>query len=240
MVETNDNYILAVDTATPCSTVALTWGTREEGRVLAASSASSSVTHSRRLLVAIDRLLTDCGIEAAAIKGYAVGLGPGSFTGLRIGMATVKGLAAAAGRPLHGVSTLDMIAAGVNEPGPLRVVLDARKKEVYTALYQPDADGRPVRITPIIVVSPQQLARQITEPVLMVGDGLFVYKDLWRSELGELVRFAPVHQWSPNAAILGLLAGEQLARGESLDLGSAVPLYVRASDAELNLKMPGG
>lgn len=239
MAATDNNYILAVDTATPCSTVALTCGTREAGIVLAASSASSSVTHSRRLLVAIERLLADCGIATAAIKGYAVGLGPGSFTGLRIGLATVKGLAAAADRSLYGLSTLDMIAAGVNVPGPLRVVLDARKKEVYTALYLPDKEGRPARATSIAVVSPQQLVRQITEPVLLAGDGLFAYRDFWRSELGDLVRFAPVHQWSPNAAILGLLAGEQLARGESLDLGSTVPLYVRASDAELNLKMPG-
>jgi len=105
-------YILAVDTATPCSTVALTKGTRSDGRVLGTISVSSSITHSRRLLVALDRLFADCGLAKEEVDGFAVGLGPGSFTGLRIGMATVKGLAVAADKPLFGVSTLDVVAAG--------------------------------------------------------------------------------------------------------------------------------
>lgn len=234
-----ENVILALDTATPCSTVALVSGTRAEGRVLASLSVSSSVTHSRRLLVAIERLLDDGGIAKTDIQGFAIGLGPGSFTGLRIGMATVKGLATAAGKPLYGVSTLDVIAAGCTGGGRLIcAVLDARKKEVYTAFYRCDDLGIPRRVSEIAVLAPEKLVELISEPVLMVGDGLFAYKSLWQTELGERMRCAPVHHWSPSAAILGLLAGEMRAQNQPLATASAVPLYVRASDAELNLKMP--
>ena len=228
-------YILSVDTATPCSTVALTTGTRADGRVLALLSISSNVTHSRRLLVAIDHLLTDSGIAREEISGFAVGLGPGSFTGLRIGMATVKGLAAAAQKPMYGVSTLDIIVANCSNPRLICSVLDARKKEVYAAFYRCDEAGIPRRITDIAALSPEKLAAGITEPVLMVGDGLLAYRHYWQSVLGGMLTVAPAQHWSPSAATLGLLAGELATGNRSLDIAAAVPLYVRASDAELNL-----
>jgi tRNA threonylcarbamoyladenosine biosynthesis protein TsaB len=230
-------YILAIDTATPCSTVALTTGTRNDGKVLAMLSLSSNVTHSRRLLTSIDRLLVDTGIEKDEISGYAVGLGPGSFTGLRIGMATVKGLAAAAEVPLYGVSTLDIIAANCSDTRLICSVLDARKKEVYASFYRCDRAGRPQRVSDIIAVSPEVLAERIDEPVLMVGDGLSAYATLWRSTLGDKITIAPAQLWSPSAATLGLIAGEGAETDTFLDIASAVPLYVRASDAELNLQM---
>ncbi len=233
----NQKYILAIDTATPCSTVALTNGTRNDGSVIAMLSLSSNVTHSRRLLTSIDHLLSDTGIAKDDISGYAVGLGPGSFTGLRIGMATAKGLAAASGVPLYGVSTLDIIAANCSDTRLICSVLDARKKEVYASFYRCDVAGRPHRVSDIIAVSPEMLADCIEEPVLMVGDGLSVYGELWRSALGDKITIAPAQLWSPSAATLGLLAGEDALAGTSLDVASAVPLYVRASDAELNLQM---
>ena len=229
-------FVLAIDTATPACTVALTTGGRDQGQVLAHQALSSRVTHSRRLLGAIDRLLTESGVERESIGGYAIGLGPGSFTGLRIGMATVKGLAAAAGVPLYGVPSLDIVAAGcIGGSTPICAAIDARKNEVYAAWYEGDDHGRCRRITPIGAYSPSALARKINSPMVMVGDALRAYGDYWRSELGELACIAPAHLWSPSAATLGLLAGEQAIRGESLDLASTVPLYVRASDAELNL-----
>ena len=206
---------------------------------MAQYAVASGVTHSRRLLVAIERLLTDTGIARESFVGYGVGLGPGSFTGLRIGMATVKGLAAAAQKPLYGVATLDLIAAGCGPVDmPVCAVLDARKKEVYAAFYHLDQYGSAHRQSEIVVLPPEQLAEQISEPTLMVGDALFVYRQLWQQRLGELVRFAPVQCWSPSAAILGLMAGELAEQNGSLDVARAVPLYVRASDAELSLKSP--
>lgn len=236
-MSSEQKYILSVDTATPCSTVALTIGTRLEGRVLGSLSISSNVTHSRRLLVAIDRLLADTGILKEDIYAFAVGLGPGSFTGLRIGMATVKGLAAAAGKPMYGVSTLDITVANCSDSRLICSVLDARKKEVYAAFYRCDDAGIPRRVTEIVAVSPEILIRGIDEPILMVGDGLIAYRGYWQSVLGDALKVAPAQLWSPSAATLGLLAGEMDEVNQSLDVATAVPLYVRASDAELNLKI---
>ena len=135
-MDSRQSLILAMDSATACSSVALTCGTRQDGRVAASLSLTGNVTHSRRLFSAIDYLMKEAGVNWAAIAGIAVSLGPGSFTGLRIGLATAKGLAAAAGKLLFGVSTLDSLAAKCSTEKLVCAVLDARKKEVYAALYR--------------------------------------------------------------------------------------------------------
>lgn len=237
MIATADDILLAIDTATPVASVALTRGGRGLGQVLSCLSFSSSITHSRRLLKMIETMLAESGIGKDQIKGIAVGLGPGSFTGLRIGLATAKGLAAAGAVPLYGASSLDMLAAGCCSDRLICVVVDARKKEVYTAFYRSEAGGFPVRISAMAVVSPEALGKSLREPVLMIGDALLSYGEMWQTMSGDLVSFAPVQLASPSAATLGLLAGEQRLKGISLDLAAAVPIYVRSSDAELNLQI---
>jgi len=232
-------YILAMYTATSCCTVALTSGKRQGGRVLAELSLSGKITHSRRLLLNIDRLLKDTGLAWQQISAIAIGLGPGSFTGLRIGMATAKGLAAAAAKPLVGVSTLDMLAAQCSSPLLIGSVLDARKKEVYAAFYRCGAEGLTCRITEPVVIAPTVLAREIREEVLLVGDGVVLYHDIFAEALGARLSVAPSPLHEPSAAVLGLLAGEKLLQGATLDVDAASPLYVRASDAELNLGNQG-
>ncbi len=228
-------YVLALDTATPCSSVAITAGTRYDGEVLASLGLTGKVTHSRRLLSAIDWLMKESAISWPDIGGIAVGLGPGSFTGLRIGMATAKGLAAAAGKVLLGVSTLDSLAARCGSAGLICAVLDARKKEVYAAFYRCNRYGFTERIGEPAVIAPARLAAAIDEPVLLVGDGARVYGEVFREFLRDKARFVPAALHEPSAASLGLLAGEMLERGELLDLAEGVPVYVRSSDAELNL-----
>lgn len=234
-MESRQPFILSIDTATPCSAVALTCGTRKEGRVVASLSLTGAVTHSRRLLAAIDYIMQKAEIDWSSIAGIGVSLGPGSFTGLRIGMATAKGLAAAAGKMLFGVSTLDSLAAKCVTSRLICTVLDARKKEVYTAFYRCNADGFAERISDITVVAPEKLVAAVSEPVFMVGDGAMVYGEVFRHLLGKNVIFAPSQLHEPSASSLGMLAGEMLEAGEQLDLAEAVPLYIRSSDAELNL-----
>ncbi len=231
-------YILSIDTATPCSSVAITsGGIAAGGQVIAELSLHSSVTHSRRVLAAIAWLLAEAGLQKDNIWGYCVGLGPGSFTGLRIGVATAKGLASAAERPLYGVVSLDGIAASCSLSGlPVCVVLDARKKEVYTARYRFDDAGIARRDTAIAALSPEELVTQINERTLFIGDGLKTYGDFFRSQLGDEMVVAPRTLWSPQAATLGLLAGERATQGERPESATVLPCYVRASDAELNLK----
>ena len=227
--------ILAIDTASSCSSVALTRGSVGEGEVLASLSLNSSVTHSQRLLMAIDWLLNESGMDLQGVDGLAVSLGPGSFTGLRIGMATVKGLATALDKPLLGVSTLDALALNCTGERLICAVLDARKKEVYACFYRVDLQGIPRRAGAIRVVTPQKLIEDIQQPVLFVGDAVMLYGDLWREALGARFASAPRTLHYQCASGLGLLAGEMLQQNQCLDLATAAPLYVRASDAELSL-----
>ncbi len=227
--------ILAIDTATSCSSVALTRGSVTGGEVVASLSLNSSVTHSRRLLTAVDWLLAETETDWQAVAGLGVSLGPGSFTGLRIGMATVKGLATVTRKPLLGVSTLDALAFNCTGEKLICAVLDARKKEVYTCFYRCDFRGIPRRVGEIRVISPQRLITDIEQPVLFVGDAVMLYGDFWQEALGEWYASAPETLHSPCAGALGLLAGEMLQQNQCLDLAAAAPLYVRASDAELSL-----
>lgn len=227
--------ILSLDTATPCSSVALTVGTRQEGKVVAAFSLTGKVTHSRRLLSIIDLLMVETATTWQAIEAIAVSIGPGSFTGLRIGLATAKGLAAAAGKPLVGISTLDALASKCITDKLVCAVLDARKKEVYTAFYRCNDDGLVERVSDLAVLQPEGLAALVTEPVVMVGDGALNYKEVFRAVLGEKVMIVPAPLHEPSASSLGFLAGEKLIKGDVLDLAEGVPVYIRCSDAELNL-----
>ena len=229
--------ILALDTATACCSLALTTGTMADGGVLASLSLNGRTRHSRRLITAIDWLFAETEVDWPQIDGIAVGLGPGSFTGLRIGMATAKGLAATAGKPLLGVSTLDVLAGNCMTTRLICAALDARKKEVYVAFYRCDDVGLPRRVSAIQAVDPLKLGVEISEPVMIVGDGGLAYGDHWRRELADKVVFAPAGLHYPSAVVLGLLGAGNLLLDRILDLETAVPLYVRASDAELSLKV---
>lgn len=237
MIDSSPELILSLDTATKCCSVAICSGELSAGNILGAHSLNTSVTHSRRLLTVIDGLIQECGIKWVDIAGIAVGLGPGSFTGLRIGMATAKGLAFASVIPLIGVSTLDSFACKQKTSKRICSIIDARKKEVYSAFYKTDkVSGRVVRESDIFALTPEKLAEQITEPVMFVGDGVNSYGEFLKDKLGSLASFGTAVDNICCAATIGLIAGEKLKAGETLDMVQAVPLYIRASDAELSLK----
>ena len=137
----SEPLILALDTATPYASVALTRGTMEQGSVLATLGLGGSISHSRKLLGGVEYLMEKSQIDWMDLDGIGVSLGPGSFTGLRIGMATAKGLAVGAECPLLGVSTLDGLAARCMGTKLVCSLLDARKKEVYYGFYRIDGYG---------------------------------------------------------------------------------------------------
>ena len=227
--------ILAIETATGCGSVSLTRGGAGDGRLLAEATAQPDITHSRRLLGSVDWIMKAAGVEWPDVDGVAVSLGPGSFTGLRIGMAAAKGIALAAGVPLIGVLTQDAIALSCPViDRPLWCLLDARKQEVYAACYQPGNSGRPEQISPAEAIRPELLAEKIKEPSILAGPGGDEYYDFFSALEG--VQLVPAALSSPRAARVGFLAAEQLAAGETLDPATAAPLYVRASEAEINLR----
>jgi tRNA threonylcarbamoyladenosine biosynthesis protein TsaB len=225
--------VLAVETSTLTGATALV----EEDTVLAECRQSLAVTHSERLLPAIDHVLRAAGCTLADVDGLGVALGPGSFTGLRIGLSTMKSLAFAARKPLWGVPTLDALAWSVPFAAyPVCPILDAKKGEVYTALYRTDA-GHLDRLWEDRAQAPEALAaalaRDVAGPVVFLGDGVAPFGALFRAALGDRARFAPAAQRLPSAVTVAELAHAALARGESADPAALVPRYLRRSEAEL-------
>jgi len=233
-----DVLILAIETATGCGGVALTRGTAMTGKVLAEYTLQPEVTHSRRLLGSVAAVMTTAGVGWNELDGVAVSQGPGSFTGLRIGMAAAKGIAMATGLPLLPIPTLDGLAAQV-PPGdlPICCLLDARKQQVYGALYRyQEACWR--RSGPFLVLRPEELLQHIHEPTLLIGPGL----QACRSEMAAhpQARLTDAGFLHPRAATIGFCAARLLADGTGGEAGEIVPLYVRASEAELNLRTMAG
>lgn len=227
--------ILAIETATGCGSISLTLGGVAGGRLLAEATVQPEITHSRRLLGSVDWIMKAAGVEWSDVDGVAVSLGPGSFTGLRIGMAAAKGIVFSTGVALLGVQTLDAISLSCPViDRPLWCLLDARKQEVYAASYQPGRSNRPEQVSPPEVINPEILADRIREPVILAGPGVTEYHDLFAGLDG--IQLIPSSISSPRAARVGFLAADLMTDGESMDPATAAPLYVRASEAEINLK----
>ncbi|MBI2160997.1 MAG: tRNA (adenosine(37)-N6)-threonylcarbamoyltransferase complex dimerization subunit type 1 TsaB [Candidatus Rokubacteria bacterium] len=214
--------VLAVETSTLAGGAAILDGDRVVGQYLL----DVSVTHSERLMVAIDRLLGDAGWTPRDLDGLAVAIGPGSFTGLRIGLSTVKGLALALSIPVAGVPTLDAMAATVPFAAlPVCPVLDARKREVYASLYRWDGQTM-CREWDYLALAPDELARRLAEPVILLGDAA-------RAIRTEHARLAPPTHRAPSPACVGLLGSARLRAGETVAPAALVPIYLRPSEAEL-------
>lgn len=221
--------ILAIDSATTAGSVALCKGETLCGEVLL----NVRSTHSERLMVTIQQLLEDTATPLSAVDAIAVVHGPGSFTGVRVGMATAKGLALATGRPLVGVSSLQTLAMNIAESScPVCALLDARKKEVYAALYQVRS-GQAHALTRERVLPPGELLRDIEGPCLFIGEGALVYRSLIQDHLGPDARFAPWPLNVPRASQAAALARNSLEQGVWQTPHTLNPIYIRPSEAEI-------
>jgi tRNA threonylcarbamoyladenosine biosynthesis protein TsaB len=214
--------VLAVETSTLAGGAALLDGDRVVGQYLL----DVSVTHSERLMVAVDRLLGDARWAPGDLEGLAVAVGPGSFTGLRIGISAVKGLALALSIPVAAVPTLDAMAAVLPFATlPVCPVLDARKHEVYASLYR--WDGRAMRREwDYLAVAPGELARRLAEPTVLLGDGAGAIAS-------PHARLAPPSHRTPSPACVGVLGHARLAAGDAVAPADLGPIYLRPSEAEL-------
>ncbi len=223
-----ERLILALETATPSGGVAVV-GEKIYGELFL----STQETHSRRLLSGVQYLLGRLKIELNDLAGIAVSLGPGSFTGLRIGLATAKGLFLATGLPLLGVGTLEALSLNASlSPYPICPVLDARRKQVYAALYRLE-NGRPQELLPPSLLDPEKLLNYITEPTVFLGDGLVPFGDFWAERLGPKFLRAPDLLQQPRPANVAYLGRRRLLAGELDDPYRLLPLYLRPSEAEL-------
>jgi len=228
--------ILSIETSTRVGSVAII----EDEHLIAEYILNVVSTHSERLLPSIDQILKDSQLTVRDIEGFAVSLGPGSFTGLRIGISTVKGLALATGRAVVGVPTLDCLAHNIAFTHLLVCpILDARKGEVYTALYQGDGSGRLEKLTPDLAIKPEELLTRIKEPVIFLGDGVEAYRDTLRSGQDNCL-FAPAYLNQPRASVLAKLGLEKFKQGHIFKEEEIQPLYCRLAEAEIAWKEKEG
>jgi len=222
--------ILAVDTATKSCSIAIMDGET----LLAEVNLVSRETHSKHLMGMVKQVLDLSGCLLSDIDGFAVTSGPGSFTGLRIGISAIKGLAMASGKLMVGVSVLDALAFQLPLISSLICpTLDARKGEVYFALYR-SCEGRLKKETEEQVLTPQEAISKINEPCLFFGEGAKTYQKIIEEEKGDLAHFLPASQNILRASTVALIGIDRFKKDMPDDIDEFVPHYIRKSDAELS------
>ena len=226
--------ILAVDTATKSCSVAV--GNGES--LLAELTTVNDQTHSKHLLDMINTVVAAARLTLSDLEGFAVTVGPGSFTGLRIGISTIKGLALATRKPVVGVSSLDVLARQcIQSEFLICPLLDARKKEVYHARYR-YADGCMEKVSQESASSPIDALSGIQIPCIFVGSGAELYREVIQSELSQLAHFATGSQNTIRASTIAFLSADRFKAQQTDDADRLVPHYIRKSDAELGFKKP--
>ena len=222
--------LLAFETSAKSCSAAL-----HDGRgLLAESYQNSGLTHSQTLMVMAEDLLKVCGKSAADVTHLAVAAGPGSFTGVRIGVSAAKGFAWGAEKPVYGVSTLESMALGLGVmDGHICCCMDARRKQVYNAIFLAE-NGRMTRVCEDRAISLEELKEELAHidgPVYLVGDGAELTMRTLGAEIPELI-LPPEHRWHQRASGVALAAIGAMERGESADGAALQPNYLRLSQAE--------
>ncbi len=222
--------ILGIDTATRIASVGVT----RETEILAEASVEATSNHTETLIPLIADVVAQARVSLSDITGIGVSIGPGSFTGLRIALGTVKGLAYALGQRVVGIPTLEALACTVSEwEGLVCPILDARKREVYSALFRRNPNGTLSPIWSAQVSSIETTLTQITGPCLFLGDGIETYGSTIRTHCGEGAKLLPFASHHPRGAMVARLAWERLSRADTDSLASLVPSYVRPPEAVL-------
>ncbi|PKN20990.1 MAG: tRNA (adenosine(37)-N6)-threonylcarbamoyltransferase complex dimerization subunit type 1 TsaB [Deltaproteobacteria bacterium HGW-Deltaproteobacteria-6] len=219
---------LAFDTSSKTASVSLL---RDE-TVLYDTLINKGLNHSEVLLPSIDEACRLTGIKLPEIDLFACTLGPGSFTGLRIGVSTLKALMMATGKPAAGVSTLAALALNVDEKEKIiGSMMDAGRGQVYLAYYQYGQDGILNQLEAARALDPQSILDPYEEQVIYVGDGAIKYAGVVGSLSANKNKLAPAEQQFVCASAVGTLAIEKYRRNDLLDLAGCAPVYLRSADA---------
>ncbi|MBI3614887.1 MAG: tRNA (adenosine(37)-N6)-threonylcarbamoyltransferase complex dimerization subunit type 1 TsaB [Candidatus Omnitrophica bacterium] len=222
--------LLVVETSSLVFSVAVCDG----DRILSSFKSDDPARRSDLLTGLIEEALRGAGLTLAALDGLAVSIGPGSFTGLRVGVTTVKTLAWALKKKVLPVSTLEVIAHNLDSGvEPIGVFLDARKGKVYAALFSPDAEERLKRLSPDRLLPPEEALKQFPEGTVFVGDGLIRYRDLVNSLDGKEWSLAPESDWIPSADALCRIAAHRWPNGVLDDPHRLVPEYLYSKESDI-------
>ena len=229
---TLDMKILGIETSMYAGSIALSDGEKIAGEYYF----NTGPSHSEKLLPSIDWLLGELGVAKTDLDGVAVSLGPGSFTSLRIGIATAKGLSFSLGIPVAGISTLELLAMNVLfAPYKLCPVIDARRGEVFAAFFE-SREGELVRISEDMVISHEDLAGKIKEKTIFIGEAALLYSDFLDHMWGGLgyALYCPQALNYPRAGFLSHLGYNRIKEGRVDDPFMLAPHYMRKSEAEIS------
>lgn len=223
--------VLAVDSSSAVAGVAILDGER----LVYEGYHHHKRNHSEILMPMVEEALLSVDLTPDQIDLFAVSAGPGSFTGLRIGISTVKGLAQAVEKPTVAVPTLDALAYNIACPAALVCpIMDARREQVYTSLYRWEGD-RYVRLMPHSALPVEQLTERLIpfqKPIWFVGDGIPVYRNKLAEKLRESARFAPPYLAYQRASVIAWLGRRDALEGRSVPYRDLKPFYLRPSQAE--------
>lgn len=228
-------FMLAADTTTSILTVAVC----NDARILAETTVDCGRAHSERLLTTVEWMLAETGLALTDMDALAVSTGPGSFTGLRVGLSAWKGLALANHLPLVSVPTLDaMTHLSAFQTGIVCPLLDARMSEIFGAIYSFEK-GRRQKRTPDCVCKVEDLMQQIEQPPIVFGNGAALYAERIKAVHPEAVFLEPLCS-VPRASAVAAEAMSLLEQGVDTDPAQAVPIYLRQSQAEINRRKKAG
>ncbi|AKL93849.1 tRNA threonylcarbamoyladenosine biosynthesis protein TsaB [Clostridium aceticum] len=222
--------VLALDTSSIVATVAVL----DDEKLMGEYIINHKKTHSEKLMPMIEEILKSCEVSPKDIDVFAVALGPGSFTGLRIGLATIKAMAQALDKPVAGVSTLEGLAFNlVHCKGLICPIIDAQQDLVYTGLYQWHQELSKVMEEDVVSIEDLlDTLKSRKEEVIFLGDALEKFQEQITRELGDLAIFPPKIVTMPRASSIGELAREKVKKGELKKASEVLPVYMRKSQAE--------
>ncbi len=222
--------ILSIETSTMLGGVAIV---DEAAGLIAETRLNVKTTHSERLMTAVNNTLSQSEMTMDVIDAFAVAIGPGSFTGLRIGLSTVKGLAYATGKPVVTVPTLEAFAWNFQySVYPVCLMLDARRSEVYAAVYKWENNSFRTVIEPVSI-KPEALLEKLQGDVLFAGEGALLYREKIIGAMKEKAVFAALDKMVPSPANVAMLGLIKALRGEYTEISETVPVYIRRSEAEV-------
>ncbi len=222
--------VLGVDTATRRASV----GLLVDGEVVAERSQLTDANHAVSLLPLVDVVLQEAACALRSLDAIAVSSGPGSFTGLRVGISVAKGIARATGVGLVGVPTLEALARTVaDRHGVICSLLDARKGELYAACFESSAAGW-TRLTADALMTPESLNEVRHSPAVILGDAVTRYAAVLRERFGSTATLLPFETHGPRGGVVAAMGAERLRAGQVSDAVSLAPFYVRRSEAELS------
>ncbi len=225
------NKILAIEASGLVASCAVA----SEEKIIGEFSLNLKLTHSQTLLPMVDEVVKRTGTDLEEIDAIAVSGGPGSFTGLRIGSATAKGLGLALGKPIVAVPTTQTIAANIfGFDGLIVPLMDARRDQVYTGIYKNNENGFSVVRDQMAVGIEEiiDIVNGLNEPVLFLGDGMPVFKDILSEKVKVKMLFAPINNSVQRAGSLAVRALDLFKEGCAVPAGEHVPDYLRLSQAE--------